>query len=1076
MTSVHASPGHASMTRFLFQALAFATAAPLAAAPLIMDVVETGGDNEATDTIVAQWTGQTFVSGIANEPLSNTAADAPYTVGLFQEAAPTFVDRNHRYSQANTTLPIPSYLLGAEYIMSGNDNRDNDSYQLDVTVSQACVVYMLVDNRMPDGKANTSAPIFGTTRDSNMGWLPLDGFAGVFSGINRDGSLDRPDEIGIDESADGAGPGLGINQWYSIYAKQFPAGTFSIYQANNPGRNMYGVVVAPVPDNPRVTASSGDLFGVTFRVTDGNVNSLDPNSIELTLDGETIVPTVTKAGAVTTIQFTAPSILPSLSDHTAILNASDTASPANDIASTLQFTVEYYGTLTAEMAVPASSLDLNEPGFVVRIAQAQLNARWPGADLPTTIRRAEDQLAGRLRDPETGNPFPNLAYLGDAEPDGTYRIPSVVFPDEFINWNQEAGPGGNATQAGNFTTAANGIADGAIPGIPGDDLSNLNNISAEITTYLNLSRGVYRLGVNSDDGFKVTVGKGDPRDPTGLLLGQFDGGRGAANTLFYVSVDADGYYPVRVLYFEGGGGASLEVFSVDTSTGAFRLINDTSDPLAIRAYSTPTVKRPYASVSPLPNAVNVAANAAVQAQIFDQTAIVNQGSIRLEVNGTTVAPTISKPGTVTTVLFQPADYLPPGTNTATLVYTDNGAPSLDVTNTWSFVVEDYSAYPVIPAAYAVAPGTVDLNSSGFLVDSYSMAVGRSGFTDNNSYPAAEQQLAREYVDPATSQPYDNLFTPGAVNGNHLVTLVNWNQDAPANAGNFTAANIAADALIPGQPAAGDSNNIVAAAIGYVELDRGYYQMGINSDDGFRVTTAPNFNDAAALQLGLFNTGRGAADTLFSFFVEADGIYPIRLLWWEGTGGASCEFFIVDPATGARRLINDRVNTAYFGANSYATYTGPERPYLVSVTPAPNATDQLPDVTFEAVIANLGGGSVNLTINGATVSPTVDPQGANTLVTYTPTELYAPGSTNVAVLEYAGIPTTVTFVVAGGITPPPQITNPPTVADGNLIINWTGGGTLEYTDDLGSAWTSTGDSDGEFTEPANQSRRFYRVRQ
>jgi hypothetical protein len=33
--------------------------------------------------------------------------------------------------------PVPAYLTGLEYIMSGNDNRDNGGYQLDITLSSA---------------------------------------------------------------------------------------------------------------------------------------------------------------------------------------------------------------------------------------------------------------------------------------------------------------------------------------------------------------------------------------------------------------------------------------------------------------------------------------------------------------------------------------------------------------------------------------------------------------------------------------------------------------------------------------------------------------------------------------------------------------------------------------------------------------------------------------------------------------------------------------------------------------------------------------------------------------------------
>src|SRR5687768_9320136 len=60
-----------SRARVLTALLVFwaASAAPLAAQN-ITNVVETGGDNEATDTITAKWTGQTFSTSVANEPVT----------------------------------------------------------------------------------------------------------------------------------------------------------------------------------------------------------------------------------------------------------------------------------------------------------------------------------------------------------------------------------------------------------------------------------------------------------------------------------------------------------------------------------------------------------------------------------------------------------------------------------------------------------------------------------------------------------------------------------------------------------------------------------------------------------------------------------------------------------------------------------------------------------------------------------------------------------------------------------------------------------------------------------------------
>jgi hypothetical protein len=94
----------------IFVVAIIAAFAPITlATPLITSVVETGGDNEGTDTVPAKWTGVTYVGGIADEPVIGLPAGSSYTVGLFGNHAPTFVDRNHRYTNASATVLIPSY-------------------------------------------------------------------------------------------------------------------------------------------------------------------------------------------------------------------------------------------------------------------------------------------------------------------------------------------------------------------------------------------------------------------------------------------------------------------------------------------------------------------------------------------------------------------------------------------------------------------------------------------------------------------------------------------------------------------------------------------------------------------------------------------------------------------------------------------------------------------------------------------------------------------------------------------------------------------------------------------------------
>ena len=245
--------------RSAFALCVFGTAGQVFAAGIITNVVETGGDNEATDTITAKYTGNVFPVSVANEPIPGAAIDDSYTVTLFGDLAPAFVDRNHRYTNTDAgsqLFPIPSYLLRNDYIMSGNDNRDNAGYMLDVTVASDARVYLLIDQRLGDSD-NLTPPTFDAT---HMQWVMDEGWSAVYTGANRTGDIALPDEVGLDEGADG-----GINQWYAIYSKDFAAGTFQLKQADNAGQNMYGVVVSAVPEPSSLTLFALGALGLRRR-------------------------------------------------------------------------------------------------------------------------------------------------------------------------------------------------------------------------------------------------------------------------------------------------------------------------------------------------------------------------------------------------------------------------------------------------------------------------------------------------------------------------------------------------------------------------------------------------------------------------------------------------------------------------------------------------------------------------------------------------------------------------------------------------------------------------------------------
>jgi hypothetical protein len=439
------------------------------------------------------------------------------------------------------------------------------------------------------------------------------------------------------------------------------------------------------------------------------------------------------------------------------------------------------------------------------------------------------------------------------------------------------------------------------------------------------------------------------------------------------------------------------------------------------------------------------------AQLLDGTGTlaVNQSTIAATVNGTAATPLqITKTGDNYTISYVSPTALPSDTtNTVVITFNDTSAPAKTYTVTRSLIVEPYV---VIPATSSVAG--VDTTSSGFKARMHQIGVPRAP-GDRNSIANAEKQFVNGFIDPATNDPYPNLAAdPGTPDGAYAIpTVINWNQDAPADAGNFGAASTPAreDAPFPGIDIFTNSDDIVSEMLTFLELKAGVvYRMGVNSDDGFKVTVGKNPRDVFSMILGSFNTGRAATDTTFDFMVEADGIYPFRLLWWEGTGGAAVEWFTVQP-DGTKILVNDREIAGHVKAYS----TGPTPPlYVESVSPYPGETNApgalVIEITLEDAATAVNSSSVKLFVNDVDVtsSATVTKAAGSTetKITYDPPGVLTPETALNVRLEFAdNAATPVTRTVNYTIKVKPQVL---VALDDTQIWKYNRTG-----DDLGTEW-------------------------
>ncbi|MDI6449613.1 discoidin domain-containing protein [Anaerobaca lacustris] len=141
--------------------------------------------------------------------------------------SPCYVDRVHQYTD------IPEFLLGAEYVMVANDDKNPATYELDVTLSGNAILYLILDNRLGGGSMTAPGPV-----GNPMPWVLEMGFVNLEV------------DLGIDEGADGT-----INQRSTIWALEVKRGTITLFAQNDGGsRNMYGV--AALPSTPAGVASA----------------------------------------------------------------------------------------------------------------------------------------------------------------------------------------------------------------------------------------------------------------------------------------------------------------------------------------------------------------------------------------------------------------------------------------------------------------------------------------------------------------------------------------------------------------------------------------------------------------------------------------------------------------------------------------------------------------------------------------------------------------------------------------------------------------------------------------------------
>lgn len=305
------------------------------------------------------------------------------------------------------------------------------------------------------------------------------------------------------------------------------------------------------------SAVNASLDGFAFRANDKGDSVVDPNTAKLIVDGVEL-PLEASDKKVDAIDFShnyGTLFLPQ-SVHSFTIELTDTNGAVVSESGT--FSTPSYGILTPSLK--AASVDRSEPGFQWRVWQSDLYVH-------TNLDETELALVGELEDAEGFSVDTNDAFPGERGPaladgvvDGSilqYEIPTVINLARLAD-----------EMNGNFTP------DDQMPGIPGL-FDTDSGISAEIITYVDLPQGWTEFGVTVDDAVRAHAGPIDDADNRALLT-SFNSPRAASTQRFPVFTQEGGVYPLRFIYQNGGGGASIEIYTI-AEDGSLALLNDTDN-------------------------------------------------------------------------------------------------------------------------------------------------------------------------------------------------------------------------------------------------------------------------------------------------------------------------------------------------------------------------------------------------------------------------------------------------------------------------------------------------------------------
>jgi hypothetical protein len=232
------------------------------------------------------------------------------------------------------------------------------------------------------------------------------------------------------------------------------------------------------------------------------------------------------------------------------------------------------------------------------------------------------------------------------------------------------------------------------------------------------------------------------------------------------------------------------------------------------------------SAIPANNSGGVGPIVDISVTLRDNVTSVNTNSIRLYLDNNLVSPTIQSLPPNTNIVSYTAGLLPAlSAHSYAIVFSDNGIPPTTQSNRFQFTVADYMT---LPTTQKSALGSEDVSKPGFNVKVYQV----------DALLAGEQTSLTESIELSESA-LAGLLGPNVADLSLAVASNRFEIPGVINFTNSSGAvgNLTNDLPFPGIPGTTASeNDFVHETLTYLRFPTaGYYQMGVNNDDQFRLS-------------------------------------------------------------------------------------------------------------------------------------------------------------------------------------------------------------------------------------------------